>query len=405
MQSENQKKLSSALEGVKVVECATIIAAPLCGRFMADFGADVIHVENPKTGDHLRKFGFTVDGINPWWKCYARNKKLVSLDISKPKGREILFRLLADADVFIENFRPGRLEEWGIHYEDLSKINPGLIMVRVTGYGQSGPYRTQPGFGTLMEAMSGFAEMTGEPDGPPMLPQFALADTFAGMNATIATMFALYYRDALGAGKGQVIDVSIWESLYSALGPNALVYSLTGKAPRRMGNRAPTSSPRNTYRTKDGRWVAIAGATQTTASRLFGVIGQPDLIRDRRFDCNENRIVNADALDEIIAAWMAEHTREEVTRILRESEVPFGPVYDIFDIMQDPHARARNMVIEVPDEGGTALPMEGIFPIMQKTPGRLRHAGKRLGADNKQVFESIALTAKDIAKLSEDGVI
>ncbi len=405
MQSENQKKLSSALEGVKVVECATIIAAPLCGRFMADFGADVIHVEHPKSGDHLRKFGFTVDGINPWWKCYARNKKLISLDISKPKGREVLFRLLADADVFIENFRPGRLEEWGIHYEDLSKINPGLIMVRVTGYGQSGPYSAQPGFGTLMEAMSGFAEMTGEPDGPPTLPQFALADTFAGMNATIATMFALYYRDALGAGKGQVIDVSIWESLYSALGPNALVYSLTGKAPRRMGNRAPTSSPRNTYKTKDGRWVAIAGATQTTASRLFGVIGQPDLIRDRRFDCNANRIVNADALDEIIAAWMAGHTREEVTRILRESDVPFGPVYDIFDIMQDPHAHARNMVIEVPDEDGTALPMEGIFPIMQKTPGRLRHAGKSLGADNKQVFESIALTAEDIAKLSEDGVI
>jgi len=198
---------TAALKGLKVVECATVIAAPLCGRLLADFGADVIHVEPPRKGDPLRKFGFTKDGINPWWKHYARNKRFVTLNISKPAGRDVLIRMLADADIFIENFRPGRLEEWGIHYEDLAKVNPRLIMVRVSGFGQTGPYSSQPGFGTLMEAMSGFADMTGFPDGPPILPTFALADSFAGFYAATAAMFAVYNRDVIGTGLGQVVDV------------------------------------------------------------------------------------------------------------------------------------------------------------------------------------------------------
>jgi crotonobetainyl-CoA:carnitine CoA-transferase CaiB-like acyl-CoA transferase len=249
--------MGAALRGLKVIECATVIAAPLCGRLMADFGAEVIHIEHPKTGDHLRQFGFTVDGVNPWWKYYARNKKLVTLDISKPKGRDLLVRMLADADIFVENFRPGRLEEWGIHYKDLAEINPRLIMVRVTGYGQTGPYSSQPGFGTIIESMSGFAAMTGEEDGPPIIPQFALADSFAGMYAALAAMFAVYHRDVLGHGRGQVIDVSILESLFGMLGPNRLVYEMSGKAPRRLGNRTETTAPRNVYHSLGKEGYAI----------------------------------------------------------------------------------------------------------------------------------------------------
>jgi len=397
---------AAALQGLKVVECATVIAAPLCGRMLADFGAEVIHVEHPGKGDHLRNFGFTVDDINPWWKYYARNKKLVTLNISKPRGREILLDLLKDADVFIENFRPGRLEEWGIHFADLQKINPRLIMVRVTGYGQTGPYSSQPGFGTLMEAMSGFAEMTGEPDGPPTLPQFALADSCAGFYATMATMFAIYHRDVLGSGKGQIIDVSIWESLFSILGPNALVDKLTGTPPRRMGNRAPTSAPRNTYKTSDGRFVALAGATQTTASRLFAVIGRPELIDDPRFKSNMDRVKNVDQLDDYVEKWMGEHTLDEVTEILRNADVPMGPVYSIADIAENAHAQIRQMIVDAPDEDGRDLPMEGVFPRMADTPGRVRHAGKSMGADNDEIFmRRLGLSKEQFEELAKDGIV
>jgi crotonobetainyl-CoA:carnitine CoA-transferase CaiB-like acyl-CoA transferase len=397
---------AAALAGLKVVECATVIAAPLCGRMLADFGAEVIHVEPPGKGDHLRNFGFEVDGINPWWKYYSRNKKLITLDISKPKGRAILLELLRDADIFIENFRTGRLDEWGIRFEDLQKINPRLIMVRVTGFGQTGPYASQPGFGTLVEAMSGFAEMTGEPDGPPTLPQFPLADSCAGFYATMATMFAVYNRDVVGTGKGQVVDVSIWESLYSILGPNAMVDKLTGTPPRRMGNRAPTSAPRNTYKTADGRFVALAGATQTTAKRLFDLIGKPELMDDPRFRTNMARVENVAALDAYIDEWMAQHKLADVVEILRAADVPFGPVNNIADIAADAHAQIRKMIVEAPDENGATLPMEGVFPRMTGTPGKVRHAGKSMGADNDEIYlKRLCMTRDELEALKKDGII
>lgn len=401
-----QENGAVALQGLKVVECATVIAAPLCGRMLADFGAEVIHVEPPGKGDHLRTFGFTVDGTNPWWKYYARNKKLITLDISKPKGRDVLFELLEDADVFIENFRPGRLDQWGIRFDDLQRINPRLIMVRVTGYGQTGPYASQPGFGTLMEAMSGFAEMTGEADGPPTLPQFALADSCAGFYATMATMFAVYHRDVVGSGRGQVIDVSIWESLFSILGPNAMVERLTGTSPRRIGNRAPTSAPRNTYKTRDGRFVALAGSTQTTARRLFSVIGRPELIDDPRFANNMERVKNVSALDAFVEQWMGEHTLEEVSAILRQADVPFGPVNTVADIAADPHARTRQMIVEAPDEDGTTVPMEGVFPRMEGTPGTVRYAGKSIGADNDEIYrEQLGYSQETLYALIREGIV
>lgn len=396
---------NNALEGLKVVECATVIAAPLCGRMLADFGAEVIHVETPVKGDHLRNFGFEVDGINPWWKSYSRNKKLITLNISKSKGQEILFNLLKDADIFIENFRPGRLEDWGISIESLFKINPKLIIVRVSGYGQTGPYSDQPGFGTLMEAMSGFAEMTGEHDGMPTLPQFPLADTCAGFYAALATMFAVYNRDIVGDGKGQVIDVSIWESLFSILGPNALVHNLTGSAPKRMGNRAPTSAPRNTYKTKDNRWLALAGATQTTAIRLFEVIGRPELINDPRFNNNSNRVLNVEELDVYISDWIGKYSLEEVSKILHENAVPVGPVFNIVDIMENAHAKAREMIVEV-DDNGLKLPTESVFPKMSRTPGKIKHLGKEMGADNIEIFtDRLGMNEEEIINLKKEGII
>ena len=397
---------AKALQGLRIVECATVIAAPLIGRIMADFGADVIHIEHPTKGDPLRQFGFSVDGINPWWKYYDRNKKSITLDISKEKGRHLLFELLKDADVFIENFRPGRLEAWNIHYEDLVKINPRLIMVRVSGFGQTGPYHSQPGFGTLIEAMSGFAAMVGEADGPPTLPPFPLADSFAALFGLFATMFAIYHRDVVGSGKGQVIDVSIWEGLYAMVGPNAVIFDLAGKVLKRIGNRAFTSAPRNCYQSKDDRWVAIAGATQTTAARFFEAIGEPDLINDPRFNSNENRIKNVEALDEIAVKWFKKHTLEEILAIFKEKEVPVGPVMDIRDIMKDPHAQAREMVIDVPDDERETLKMEGIFPKMSATPGAVNHAGRRMGADNREIFEErLGLSREEVEELSKDKIL
>jgi crotonobetainyl-CoA:carnitine CoA-transferase CaiB-like acyl-CoA transferase len=397
----------SALKGLKVVECATVVAAPLCGRLMADFGAEVIHVEHPKTGDHLRQFGFSKDGVNPWWKYYARNKQLVTLDIGKPAGRDVLLKLAADADVLIENFRPGRMEAWGLGWDVLHELNPRLVMVRVTGYGQTGPYASQPGFGTLMEAMSGFAEITGEPDGPPTLPQYPLADTSAAFYGALATMFAIYNRDVVGTGQGQVVDVSIWESLYSTLGPNAVVHALTGVPPRRTGNRTISSAPRNTYLTKDGKWVALAGSTQSTAVRLFNVIGRPDMLDDPRFATNMERLKNHPAMDEIIGPWIAARTRDEVIETLRANEVPVGPVYNIADIEADPHAQAREMVIDAPDgDGRPPVPMEGIFPKLSATPGQIWAAGREMGADNEAIYKGrLGLSDAEFDALKEAGII
>lgn len=395
-----------ALQGLKVVECATVIAAPLCGRMLADFGAEVIHVEPPGKGDPLRKFGFTTeDGVNPWWKHYDRNKKAITLNISQPQGRDILYKLLTDADIFIENFRPGRLEQWGIRYEELAEINPRLVMVRLTGFGQNGPYSDQPGFGTLMEAMSGFADMTGFPDGPPVLPTFALADSFAGFYAASAAMFAIYNRDVVGTGKGQVIDVSILEAVYSMLGPNAMVHQLTGRTPERTGNRNTTSAPRNVYKTRDERWVAIAGSTQSTAARLFAVMGKPEMIDDPHYCDNTVRVSNNETLDKLVADWVAGYTLDEITSLLRENEVPVAPIFNIADLANDPHVAAREMIVDAPDGPDRSLKMEGIFPKLSATPGEVRHAGPEMGADNDEVYAKLGLSADDIAALQRDGII
>ena len=297
------------LSDLRVIELGTLLAGPFCGQLLGDLGAEVIKIEPPNQGDPLRDWGREkVNGKSLWWPVVARNKKAITLDLRQPEGQALLRELVTKADFLLENFRPGTLEKWGCGYAELSRINPRLIMIRVSGFGQTGPYSSQPGFGTLMEAMSGFADMTGFPDGPPILPTFALADSFAGFYAATAAMFAVYNRDVIGTGLGQVVDVSILESVFSMLGPNALVHQMTGEVPVRTGNRNTTSAPRNVYRTKDDRWIAIAASTQSTAERLFATMGQPELIEDPRFADNTLRVANADELDPLVGAWIAEQT-------------------------------------------------------------------------------------------------
>jgi crotonobetainyl-CoA:carnitine CoA-transferase CaiB-like acyl-CoA transferase len=298
------------------------------------------------------------------------------------------------------------MEAWGLGYAQLAAVNPRLIMIRVTGYGQYGPKSREPGFGTIAEAMSGFAEMTGEEDGPPTIPQFPLADSFTGFYAAMAAMFAVYHRDVVGTGKGQVIDVSILESLFSALGPNSLVHQLTGQSPRRMGNRTRMSAPRNTYRTKDGLWIAIAGSTQETAARLFAVMGQPDLIKDERFSSNSRRVANVEPLDALISSWMAARDYDEIAALLSENSVPFGPVNDIARLMEDPHALAREMIVEVANQDGRVMKMEDIFPKFSHTPGTVRHPGADIGTDNDEIYRGrLGLTAEQMADLAKNKVI
>jgi crotonobetainyl-CoA:carnitine CoA-transferase CaiB-like acyl-CoA transferase len=380
--------VSGPLEGIKVLDLSSLYAGPLIATTLGDFGAEVVKVEHPR-GDDARRWGLTKDDVPLWWKVISRNKKLVSLDLHLEEHRAAVRDLARWADVVIENFRPGRLESWGLGYQDLSRDNPGLVMARVTGFGQSGPLSAQPGFGTLAEAFSGFAFVTGQEDGPPTLPPFGLADGVAALAGTYAVMMALYWRDARG-GSGQVIDLSLYEPLFSILGPQAVEYQQTGTVQTRHGNRSRRTSPRNTYRTRDERWVALSGGTQQIANRMLAVIGRPELAEDRRFSSAKARLENADELDKLVADWIAAHDLNEVLSRFREIEAPIAPVYSIDQIVQDEQYRARESVVEVPDEDlGTVL-MQNVVPRLSLTPGSIRHSGRtRLGADNDAVFKEI----------------
>ncbi|MEE9274742.1 MAG: CoA transferase, partial [bacterium] len=327
--------MTAPLEGVRVLDLTRLISGGLYGMLLADAGAEVVKVEAPGRGDTLRAWAPT------WWKVYGRGKKSLTLDLARPRGREILRGLLPSADVLAENFFPGKLESWGLSPEALHAVNPRLVIVRISGWGQDGPYRDRPGFGTLVEATSGFSTMNGFPDSPPLLPPFPLADMAAGLYGVSATMFALYRRDALGGGRGQVIDLALYEPLFAIMGPNAAEYLLHGRKRPRTGNRSPNAAPRNCYPTKDGRWVAISASTQPMAERLFRAIGREDLIADPRFTDNTKRVANVVALDEILFAEIGARTCEENMARFEAGGVTASPVYDIEEALADPHFQAR----------------------------------------------------------------
>ncbi|WP_019588534.1 CaiB/BaiF CoA transferase family protein [Deinococcus apachensis] len=380
------------LEGVRVLDLSSLYAGPLIATTLGDFGAEVVKVEHPR-GDDARRWGLskmTERGDIPlWWKVISRNKRLLSLDLHRETDRETVLDLCRWADVVVENFRPGRLESWGLGYEQLSADNPGLVMARVSGFGQTGPLSAQPGFGTLAEAFSGFAFITGTADGPPTLPPFGLADGVAALAGTYAVMMALYWRDAKG-GRGQVVDLSLYEPLFSILGPQAIEYAQTGTVQTRRGNRSQRTSPRNTYRTRDERWVALSGGTQQVVNRMLVVIGRPELCEDARFRDAAARRRNADELDALIADWIATHDLDVVLARFREIEAPLAPVYSIDQIVEDEQYRARQSLVEVPDEDlGTAL-MPNVLPRLSLTPGRIRFPGRTpIGADTDAIYRDL----------------
>lgn len=392
------------LRGVKVIDCATLFAGPLIGTFMADFGADVIKVEHP-SGDALRKTGLQKNGVPLWWKVAARNKKTITLNLNKPEGQELLKRLVAGADVLIENFRPGRMEQWGLGWETLSAINPRLIMVRTTGFGQTGPYRNRPGFGTLAEAMSGFAYVTGEPDGPPTLPPFGLADNIAALYGTMAVMFALWERDVQGSGRGQWIDLSIIEPMFAVLGYQSTAYQQLGVIQKRNGNRSMNNAPRNTYKTRDGHWVAISCSTPSIVERVLRLVGGDELVHDPRFQTAQDRVKHVEELDAIVGGWIGARTLEDVLKAFEEVEGAIAPVYNIAQIMADPHFQARKTITTVDDPELGPVAMPNVFPRLSRTPGRIQHAGRPLGADNEDVYASLGLSPEEIRRLREQGVI
>jgi crotonobetainyl-CoA:carnitine CoA-transferase CaiB-like acyl-CoA transferase len=364
----------AALEGLRVLDLSSLYAAPLISMNLGDFGAEVIKVEHPR-GDDARRWGLSKDGVPLWWRGLSRNKQLLTLDLSDETDRDVVRRLAADADVLIENFRPGRMESWGLGYTDLAALNPRLVMVRVSGFGQDGPRSSQPGFGTLAEAYSGFAFVTGQPEGPPTLPPFGLADGVAGLTATFATMIALYWRDAGGGGVGQEVDVSLYEPLFSVLGPQIAEYAALGVLQRRNGNRSPRTAPRNAYRTSDGHWTALSAGTQSIANRIFAAIGRPELGSDPRFADAAGRRQHADLLEGIIADWMAVHPLAEVLTRFAEVEAPIAPVLGADQIYGDEHYRSRQSFVEFADPEIGSVAMANVVPRLSRTPGTIRSLG------------------------------
>lgn len=393
-----------ALRGVKVVDAASLFAGPVIATLLGDHGADVVKVEHPD-GDSIRKLGWSKDGVSLWAAFVGRNKRSLTAKLSNPRGAEILKRLIADRDILIENFRPGTMEKWGLGPDELLEINPRLIIVRVTGFGQTGPYRTRPGFGTLAESMSGFAHITGYPDGPPTLPSFALGDGIAAFTGAFAVMMALWWRDNGGDGRGQVIDLSIYEPLFWLLGPQTSVYDQLGEVHDRTGNRVPWAVPRNAYKAKDGRWLGLSGAAPSIAKRVMHLVGRGDLVEEPWFDHHAGRVEHGDEIDDAIASWIAERDSDEVIRAFEEASAAIAPVYSIADIVRDPQYLARETITSVEHPVLGELKMQNVIPRMEGTPGRIRHVGPELGADNEAVLTELGYTPEDIADLADEGVL
>ncbi len=395
------------LTGLTVLDASTILAGPLCCQILGDFGADVIKIEHPEKGDSMRGHGLAKDGVPLWWKEISRNKRTLGLSLSAARGAEIFRRLARRADVLVENFRPGTLERWGVGPEVLRAANPGLVIVRMTGFGQRGPYAARAGFGTLAEAMSGFAHLTGEADGPPMLPAFGLADSIAGIAASSAAMMALYRRDAgeNATGTGQVIDMNLLEPIMTAVGPNPTYYQQLGVVQQRHGNRSMNNSPRNTYRTADGAWVAVSTSAQAIAERVLRMVGHPEVIDEPWFASGAQRAEHADELDEYVGSFIAARTREQVLAAFEAAGAAVAPVYDAKDLVEDPHVRDTEMLTLVPDDELGEVLQHNVMWRMSESPGSIRFPGRSKGADTAEILGELGYSGQDIASLRELRVI
>lgn len=404
MQNAPSSSRPLPLEGIKVLDVATLFAGPFLATILGDFGAEVIKIEHPK-GDPARGHGHQKDGVPLWWKMLSRNKKTTTLYLGDPRGQELFLKLVKDADVLIENFRPGTLERWNLAPERLHEINPNLIIARITGFGQFGPYASRAGFGTIAECMSGFAHITGQPDGPPTLPPFGLADGISALTGASAVMMALYHRDARG-GKGQVIDLAIIEPILSVLGPQPTVYDQLGIIQGRTGNRSVNNAPRNTYKTRDGRWVAISTSAQNIAERVMRLVGHPEVIDEPWFATGKGRAEHGDMLDEMVGSWIAERDQDEVIKQFTEAGAAIAPVYDISQIMADPQFQALDSITTVPDPELGQVKMQNVLFRLSDTPGKIRWAGRPLGADNEAVYrDTLGLSDEELAELRAANVI
>ncbi|MFD7990908.1 CaiB/BaiF CoA transferase family protein [Streptomyces mexicanus] len=394
---------AAPLAGLRVLDLATLFAGPLAATMLGDFGADVIKVEHPTRPDPARGHGPAKNGVGLWWKLLGRNKRTITLDLSTPGGRAVLLRLAAGADVVVENFRPGTLEKWDLGWPQLSAANPRLVLARVTAFGQFGPYASRPGFGTLAEALSGFAAITGEPDGPPTLPPFGLADSIAGLATAYAVMTALAARERAGAG--QVVDMAIIEPILTVLGPQPLWYDQLGHVQPRTGNRTGNNAPRNTYRTSDGTWVAVSTSAQSVAERVLRLVGRPELIDEPWFATGAGRAAHADVLDEAVGGWIARHTRTEVLAAFDKAEAAIAPVQDVRDVMADPQYRALGTLTTLQDPELGRLRMQNVLFRLSATPGSIRWAGRPHGADTDAVLTELGLTPKELAALRAEGAL
>jgi crotonobetainyl-CoA:carnitine CoA-transferase CaiB-like acyl-CoA transferase len=396
-----EKGNPGALHGVRIVDLSRLVAGNTLTQVLADFGAEVIKVE-PPAGDTLR--GWKVEGVETNWKLYARGKKSVGLDFRHPRARELLLGLAADAQVFIESFRPDTLEKMGLAPQALLERNPRLVIVRISGWGQTGPYRRRPGFGTLVEGMSGFASFNGFADREPVLPPIYLADSVAGLYGAIGVMVALREIEANG-GKGQVIDLPLLDPLFAILGPQAANFRLTGKTKPRSGSRSTNSGPRNAYRCRDGLYVGLSASTQKMAERTLRAIGRPELIEDPRFRTNADRVRNAEPLDAIIGEFIARRTQAENVAFFEQAEVTIGPIYDIRQILEDPHFQAREILADYPDADMGAFPMHAVAPRLSATPGAIRAPAPHLGQHNREVLARIGVDEAAYSKLLAEGAL
>lgn len=403
----NAEKLDSSeeppapLSGIRVLDLSRLVCGNMLTMLLADFGADVIKVEEPIQGDTLR--AWKLEGISFFWKVYGRNKRSIALDLRAADARRALLHLVKSTDVLVESFKVGTLEKLGLGPEILLKSNPKLVIVRVSGWGQTGKYKSRPGFGTLVEAVSGFAAKTGYSDRAPLLPAIPLADMVAGIYGAFSTLLAL--RVATREGVGQVIDLSLLEPMLSILAPDAAIFKTLGRIPERLGSRSANAAPRNAYKTRDGRYVAISASVQAMATRLFRAMDRADLIDDLRFRAGTDRLHNAEEIDAIVADWMKRHTQRQILGIMEKAGVTCAPIYDIGQLLDHEHVNSRRVFIEFPDEDIGSLCMHDVVPRLSVTPGGVRKAAPGIGQDTDAVLMEAGLNAEQIQKLWEHGAL
>ena len=393
----------AALAGVRVVEMGQLIAGPFCGKTLGEFGADVVKIEAPGAGDPLRNWRLIKEGTSVWWQVQSRNKRSVALDLRQKEGQDIARQLIAEADVLVENFRPGTLEAWGMSPEELHKLNPGLVMLRISGYGQTGPYRDLPGFGAIGEAMGGLRHLTGEPGRVPVRVGVSIGDTLAALHGTIGVLTALYHRKVNG-GQGQVIDVALHEAVFNVMESLVPEYSAFGVVREAAGSALPGIAPSNAYPCQDG-WVLVAGNGDSIFKRLMDAIGRPDLGAAADLADNAGRVARVHEIDAAIGAWSAQHSVQQVLDALGAARVPAGKVYTAKDIVEDPHYRARDMLLTQETRDGYCVEVPGIVPKLSATPGTIRSSAPHLGDDTDAVLAEAGLTAEQIALLRSKGVI